>query len=172
MNKVALTALEPEDLEVLYSIENDTSMWCVSDTNAPYSHYALRSYISSQQYDIYADKQVRFVIRVDGKAVGLIDLFNFSPQHLRAEMGVAVLKEEQGKGYAEQAIRLLQQYCSNTLNLHQIYSIVPVNNAPSIAMLQRTGFDEVAKLDEWLKSVNGWKDALMLSYKFDERLKD
>lgn len=165
MNEVALTALEPEDLEVLYSIENDTSMWCVSDTNAPYSHYALRSYISSQQYDIYADKQVRFVIRVDGKAVGLIDLFNFSPQHLRAEMGVAVMKEEQGKGYAEQAIRLLQHYALHTLGLNQIYCVVPADNAPSIAMLKQTGFSKVVTLEEWLKCAEGWKDAVLLRYK-------
>lgn len=167
MKEVMLTALEPEDLEVLYTIENDPQMWCVSDTNAPYSRYALRNYISSQQFDIYADKQVRFVIRVDGKAVGLIDLFNFAPQHLRAEMGVAILNEEQGKGYAEQAIRLLQQYCSSTLNLQQIYCVVPADNAPSIAMLVKTGFAEVVRLENWLKYADVWKDAVMLRYVFD-----
>lgn len=166
MTKVTLSALEPEDLEVLYTIENDFQMWSTSDANAPYSHYALRNYISSQQFDIYADKQVRFVMRVDGKAIGLIDLFNFSPQHLRAEMGVAVLKEEQGKGYAEQAIQELQQYCRNTLNLHQIYCIVPTDNAPSIAMLRKTGFTEVVTLKDWLLNADTWKDAVMLHYVF------
>jgi diamine N-acetyltransferase len=166
MKEVTLTALEPEDLEVLYTIENDQQQWLVSNTNVPYSRYALRDYISSQQHDIYADNQVRFVIRAEGKAIGLIDLFDFSPRHRRAEMGVAILKDEQGKGYAKEAILLLQQYCSETLGMHQIYCTVPADNTASIAMLKTTGFIQIALLSEWLKTGGNWQDALVYCYKF------
>jgi len=37
MKEVTLTALEPEDLEVLYTIENDQQQWLVSNTNVPFS---------------------------------------------------------------------------------------------------------------------------------------
>lgn len=163
---IRLTALEPEDLELLYTIENDVEMWSVSSTNVPYSRFSIREYLVNQNNDIYSDKQVRFVIREEDKAVGLIDMFNFSPLHRRAEMGVAILKSERGKGYAEDAIRLLQEYCRETLGLRQLYCIVPSDNEPSMAMLKRTGFDETAALRDWLYTSKGWSEAKMLTYMF------
>ena len=161
--KLTLSALEPEDLELLYTIENDVEQWCVSDTNAPYSRYALSSYIANQQYDIFSDKQVRFVVRVDGMAVGLIDLFNFSPANRRAEMGLAILCEHQGQGYATKAIELLKDYCRNTVTLHQVYCVVPADNASSLAMLRKTGFANETLLHDWLHCAAGWKDAVWLT---------
>ena len=35
--QIRLRALEPEDLDVLYAIENDTTIWNVGNTNVPYS---------------------------------------------------------------------------------------------------------------------------------------
>ncbi len=35
--RVTLRAMEPEDLEVLYTLENDTKTWDISSVNVPYS---------------------------------------------------------------------------------------------------------------------------------------
>lgn len=155
-----LTPLEPEDLDFLYSLENDPEQWKVTSTNVPYSRYALRDYIATQQSDIYADKQLRLVIRVDEKTVGLIDLFNFEPRFGRAEMGVAIIAEQQGKGYAKEAIRLLVHYCRETLNLHQIYCIVPADNKPSLTMLRDSGFANEVTLKDWVQIDGKWVDAI------------
>ena len=37
MDEIILRALEPEDLDVLYSIENDIELWSVGYTTVPYS---------------------------------------------------------------------------------------------------------------------------------------
>ncbi len=42
---VFLRALEDSDLEFLYALENDPSIWEVSDTLAPVSRHALRQYL-------------------------------------------------------------------------------------------------------------------------------
>ena len=34
---IRLRAIEPEDLDLLYLIENDTRLWNVGTTNVPYS---------------------------------------------------------------------------------------------------------------------------------------
>ena len=168
MNSLRLAALEPEDLDLLYTIENDGEMWSIGNTNVPYSRYALRDYIANQQFDIFTDKQVRLVIRVGEpgvtaeKAVGLIDLFNFSPEHSRAEMGLAVLKEEQGKGYATESIGLLADYALNVVHLHQIYCIVPADNKPSLAMLRNNGFTNEQVLKDWTRRGEDYADAILL----------
>lgn len=166
-SKVKLRALEPEDLELLYTIENNPEMWTVGDNNTPYSHHSLIDYIASQQNDIYADKQLRLVIETtDSESVGLIDLFNFCPEHLRAEMGLAIREDQTGKGYAQDAIRCLQEYCQNKLHLHQMYCIVPEDNAPSMHMLLSTGFKECQTFKEWLNTGKGWKDCILYQYFF------
>ena len=77
---ISLRALEPEDLDLLYQVENDVSLWSVGVTNKPYSRYALHEYIASASGDIYVDHQVRLMIcNRDGDTVGMVDLMNFNP---------------------------------------------------------------------------------------------
>ena len=86
--KIKLRAMEPEDLDVLYKIENDTSLWGVGVTNVPYSRYTLHDYIANSVGDIYTDKQVRLMIdNEQGQTVGIIDITDFDPRHRRAELG-------------------------------------------------------------------------------------
>ncbi len=161
-----LTALEPEDLELLYAIENDAAQWCVGNANVPYSRYDLRDYILNQQHDIYADKQVRLVARLHPtlthNAVGLVDLYNFSPEHSRAEVGFAILKGHQGRGHATEAVRLLVDYARTTLRLHSLYATVPASNAASLAVLRANGFTNEQPLKDWLRTTDGWQDAIFL----------
>ena len=56
-----LRAMEPEDLDVLYSIENDIELWSAGYTTVPYSRYILHDYIANATCDIYADRQVRLM---------------------------------------------------------------------------------------------------------------
>ena len=60
--QVHLRAMEPEDLEVLYQMENDPSTWDVSNFSVPYSKYVLKQYIENSQCDMFADKQLRLMI--------------------------------------------------------------------------------------------------------------
>ena len=57
-----LRALEPEDLTELYEIENDPSLWDVSNITVPYSKFVLRQYIEATQSDMFADRQLRLMI--------------------------------------------------------------------------------------------------------------
>lgn len=159
-----LRPLEPEDLQLLYTIDNDPAGWEVCSQTVPYSQYDLRDYIINQSHDIYADKQLRLVITDDteqGRAVGLLDLFNFSPEHGRAEMGIAIHVKERGKGYAHKALLALDEYVSKKIHLHQLYCIVPIDNQPSITMLRSAGFLHEIILPDWLQMSHGYKDCVM-----------
>ena len=50
--QIRLRALEPEDLDFLYTIENDVSLWNVGNANVPYSRYVLHDYIAHASNDI------------------------------------------------------------------------------------------------------------------------
>ena len=42
--KVILRALEPEDLDFLFTTENDVTFWEVSNTQTPFSRFILKKY--------------------------------------------------------------------------------------------------------------------------------
>ncbi len=165
-----LTALEPEDLDLVYTIENDTSIWDVSSINVPYSRYALREYIASQHHDIYVDGQVRFVVRTtpeDGlgdneQAVGLVDLFNYQPQHERAEVGYAILARYRNHGLCTEALRRLVEYARLSLHLHSLYATVSSTHDASIRVLQHCGFTHSATLRQWFHLADGYHDAIVM----------
>ena len=46
---IYLRDLEPEDLELLYTIENAPELWNITNNDGPYSRFALKQYIASQQ---------------------------------------------------------------------------------------------------------------------------
>ena len=158
--QIRLRALEPEDLDFLYEMENDEDLWGVGCTNVPYSRQMLLDYITTATADIYVDKQVRMMMENEhGEVVGMIDLMNFDPRHLRAELGIVVKKEFCGKGIATSAIRHLQQYAKNVLHLHQIYAIVAENNKNAIKMLKGVGFQGDKLLKGWLNEGGEYRDA-------------
>ena len=41
-----LRAIEPEDLDLLYRIENDTALWNIGTSNVLYSRYLLHDYVA------------------------------------------------------------------------------------------------------------------------------
>lgn len=160
---VVLRALEPEDLDFLYEIENDRSGWCVGNANVPYSRYVLHDYVANATNDIYADGQVRMVVENGrGETVGMVDIVNFSPRHLRAEVSVIIHKRHRNKGYASSAIRQIIPYASSILHLHQLYAVISLSNSPSIRLFEKNGFVEACRLPEWLYDGRNFSDAALM----------
>jgi len=159
---VTLRAMEPEDLDMLYRMENDTSLWSLGQTNVPYSRYVLHDYISQSSGDIYTDKQVRLVIENEEKeTVGVADLTTFDPKNQRAEVGIVIMNRHRGKGYAAEAMRLLHHYAQATLHLHQVYAVVPGSNEVSLRLFHRLGYRQQGILGEWLFDGTAYHDAVL-----------
>lgn len=163
---IKLRALEPDDLEFLYALENDASIWGVSDTLAPVSRHALRTYLEHAAEDLYVVRQLRLVVTTenDGCPVGVVDLFGFEPLHLRAGVGITVVAGERGQGYARQALRLLQEHARVVLRLHQLVATVGADNQASLSLFRSAGFREVGTRRQWLRTPGGWLDAVELQY--------
>ena len=157
-SKLKLRAVEPEDLDFMYIIENDTELWPCGLASVPFSHYALKQYIAECSNDIFHDRQLRLVIETpDGISVGFVDVQNYAPLHHRAEVGIVVVPQHQRQGYASEALQLLANYVSAHLGIHQLYALVPTNNQASVALFKKCGYKETATLQDWLKCPKGWQ---------------
>jgi Acetyltransferases, including N-acetylases of ribosomal proteins len=162
--QIYLRAPEPEDIDVMYNMENDPSSWDVSCFTVPYSRYVLKQYIQASQSDIFADKQLRLMMisRESNQVVGTIDLTDFVPMHGRAGVGIAVKNEFRQQGFARQALELLIRYSFDFLHLRQLYAYVSVKNEASRKLFCSCGFAQVGILKDWLRVKNGYEDVFFM----------
>ena len=159
-----LRALEAEDVDLLYVWENDPAVWGVSGTLAPFSRHTLRRFLDEQRFDLYAARQLRLVVEtLDGRAVGLVDLFEFEPVVLRAGIGILIPGAgDRGRGFASDALDVLCRYARQVLGLHQLWCSVAPDNAASLTLFRRAGFVECGRKREWRRTPDGWADELLL----------
>lgn len=162
--KVILRAMEPEDLDVLYQIENDASLWDVGVVNVPYSRYVLRDYISRASGDAYTDGQVRLMVEnTEGVVVGIVDLVNFDARNRKAEVGIVIQPQYRHQSYATEALTSLADYARRVLHIHQLYAFVEPSNISSMGLFRKLGYQEIAELPDWLYDGETYHQAVLLA---------
>lgn len=160
---VFLRALEPEDLDFIYQIENDETVWEVSNTQTPYSKFLIKQYLENAHQDIYEAKQLRLAIckKDSNIAIGLIDLFDYDPKNKRAGIGIVIQNEvNRSNGYGNEALQLLIDYSFVHLQLHQLFANIGVNNMQSIKLFTKFGFECIGTKKDWNLSQNHYQDEL------------
>lgn len=159
-----LRAPEPEDLDVLFNMENDSSIWMVSGNAVPYSRYQIKKYIQQSQHDFYTDRQIRFMIEreADNVVMGTVDLTDIDPYNGRAEVGIALLSEYRGQGIASAALKTVLGYAKRVLRLRQLFCLVPADNETSVKLFASNGFGESGRLQQWLVHEESYSDVLIL----------
>lgn len=161
-----MRALEPGDVDVLYTWENDTAVWKVSSTIAPFSRFQLEEYVMNTRNDIFATRQLRLMIELVTPAgaetpAGTIDLFDFDPIHARAGIGILVRESFRRKGYAEEALDLFIRYAFETLRLHQVYCNISPENTASIKLFEKSGFIRCGVKKDWNYDGQQWQEEWM-----------
>ncbi|MBN08991.1 MAG: GNAT family N-acetyltransferase [Flavobacteriaceae bacterium] len=149
--KIYLRNIEIKDLETLYKIENDKTLWKSSFQKSPFSKSTILDYINnSSVQDIYESKQKRFVISSDKiNILGFIDIFNFDIINRRAGVGIVVLDSHRNKGIGLSSIKLLEIYCINKIKVHQLYATVDSKNTISIKLFEKSGFIRTGIKKDW-----------------------
>lgn len=161
-----LRAPEPADIDIIYQWENDTRIWHLSNTLAPYSKFAIEQFVLNTDKDIFALKQLRLMIDwhsagIELKTIGIIDLFDFDPYNKRAGIGILIDESSRRQGFASEALSLLIEYCFGTLNLHQVFCNIEKSNKESIHLFIKAGFVSCGTKKDWLLHDNKWADELM-----------
>lgn len=158
---IYLRALEPEDLDFIYAIENDEAIWQVSNTQTPYSRFLIKQYLENAHQDIFEAKQLRLAIcnNTNNTAIGLIDLFDYDPVNQRAGIGIIIQDtKNRSKGIGTEALGVLINYAFKKLHLHQLYANIGIENVASISLFTNFGFSCIGIKKEWIKQENRYTD--------------
>lgn len=148
---IYLRQLEQEDANLILMWENDSSNWKVSDTEVPFSLLEIQKYIENAS-NVRQNRQLRLMIckSDSNKAVGTIDLYNIHFKHKRAGIGVLIADDEsRNKGFASEAILLLEQFAQRKLNMQQLYCEVQSSNRVSIHLFTQLNYQHVGTRKNW-----------------------
>lgn len=183
--QVRLRALEMSDLNLLYDVENDLELAHCTTQLMPLSRAALKQFIQqSLTHDIFSLRQYRFVIEVCASStlenreseaanrrlpVGFLDLTDFSPEHRRAEVGIAIFAPHRGQGYGTAALQQLAQWAHRQLSLVQLFAYVQADNSASLRLFEKAGFTATALLPSWFVKGGKAQDARLFQLVFDRK---
>ena len=149
-NLINLRIIKLEDLAFLYTIENDESLWELSQVQTPFSKDVLQTYLETAHNDIKILKQLRLVITSKtNEPIGFIDLFDFDAHNKHAGISIVLTEPHRGKGYGKDALSLLMDYSFKDLGLYQLYSNVLEDNIASIRLFESVGFQKVGLKKKW-----------------------
>lgn len=163
---ITLRALEPTDLDSLLRWENDSSLWCVGNTIAPYSRKQLWEYIETYEADIFKSRQLRLMIETadNHQAIGTIDLYDFDPGNQRAFVGILIDSKFGHRGYGSRVLQLIADYARNIIGMHQLVAIVPEHNTHSLRLFNKCGYTPIATLPSWLRFGNTRQNATLFQF--------
>ncbi len=161
--KILLRPVEKEDAVRLMLWENEPDHWKVTGTEVPFSLSTIHEYIAQAQH-IRAHGQLRLMIcEIDsGKSVGTIDLYNADFKHHRAAVGILIAdSEDRQKGFANEALVLIEQYADQILALKQIHCSIHGDNEASIRLFEQAGYIQVGRRKDWFFEKGKWLDEIL-----------
>ncbi|MBT8226022.1 MAG: GNAT family N-acetyltransferase [Dactylosporangium sp.] len=80
-----------------------------------------------------------------------------------AKLGYSVHADHWGQGYATDAVRAMVVFGFRTLGLHRISAAIGPDNAPSVAVVKRLGFQYEGRLRDHVYTNGAWRDSLLYS---------
>ncbi|WP_157683754.1 GNAT family N-acetyltransferase [Microlunatus soli] len=138
---VTLRSRTDDDHDVLFQLAADLDTWEERgpDSPAPLTREAYDARVAAAASDSGA--AVRFVVDVDGRAVGSISLFGFDQLARHAEIGIALIAEARGRGIGTIAITQLVEFAFVRCNLRRVHLQAIESNVGAIRAYQKAGFE-------------------------------
>ena len=165
INVNSISPVQIRNLMINYVIENDITLWELSQTKTPFSKEIVKNYLETSQGDIKERKQLRLVITsLSNESLGFIDLFDFDAQNNRAGVSIVITAAHRNKGFGKDALKVLMEHSFKTLALHQLYSNILEENTASLRLFESVGFQNVGQKKEWRFFNGSYKNEYLLQY--------
>jgi diamine N-acetyltransferase len=155
-----------EDTDFVLEIENDISVWKVSNTTQEFTKDEIEHFIAKNTVDGLNENQKRWVISLDDVPVGFIDLFDYDEKNKRAGIGIIVHKNYRNKGIAKIALEKFILFSKNKLKLHQLYCTIISENEASIKLFTHHGFIQTGVRKDWTLFEGKYFDEVFYQYIF------
>lgn len=82
----------------------------------------------------------KIVSKNTGENIGVISVYNFKPEHRKAEIGYWIVPQFWGKGIATEVIQPVIEYWQKEKGLHRLEASIETQNTASVRVLEKAGF--------------------------------
>ena len=148
--KVILRIVRPSDATLLFLWEKKFENTRITKSQSSISLFFIRELIESQM-DVFSNHQLRFIICLKEKKntpIGTLDLYDVNFDKLESKIGVLIADNNyRNKGYADESLKLLANYCKKELSILNLFSTIHTDNIASINLFEKNGFKEIKKIN-------------------------
>jgi diamine N-acetyltransferase len=96
------------------------------------------------------------------RAVGYIQLTKMDFVHGHGELGICLAEENRGRGYAADALALLERHARNVFNIRKFVLYSLTSNKRAIGLYKKTGYQTVGTLKEHFYQDGAFRDVLIM----------
>jgi [ribosomal protein S5]-alanine N-acetyltransferase len=82
----------------------------------------------------------KIVSKESGENVGVISVYNYKPEHHKAELGYWLLPKFWKQGIATEVLKPVIDYWQKEKQLHRLEAFIETENEASIRLLEKAGF--------------------------------
>jgi RimJ/RimL family protein N-acetyltransferase len=160
--RVILTALEEHDIPFLNRFFQDMAAltFYIPTTARPLNGLQVRSLL--QDWNDGRDSFV-FAVRTGARLIGLVNLDSLDWPNSHVEIGIALTEPSaRGHGLAGEALALLIRYCFAELGLHRLWARIIEDNAPSLRLFDKAGFQVEGRLRQHVLRRGVYRDMVIL----------
>lgn len=148
--RIRLRHLEENDIDALFEIFSD------EETMRYWSSPPFQARADAEKYLADISKLFRqktlfqwgISLKESGEIIGTSTLFHLDMRNRRAEIGYILNRKFWKKGFVNEALNSLLNFAFEELNLHRIEADVDPNNAASIRVVEKLGFQKEGYLRE------------------------
>lgn len=161
---IRLRAVEPHDADIMWLAEADSDQWIQNSMSAPLSRRNILNYALTYDADPMRSGQLRLMIERKSdptEIVGIIDLYDISPIHRHAFVGIYIFPPFRLNNFARKALLLLEEYCFNLLNITHLAAKIMEHNEASVSLFESSNYQLRGAIPNWLHA-NGDSHSLLL----------
>jgi ribosomal-protein-alanine N-acetyltransferase len=168
--KVFLRYLETKDAEALLQLESrNQSFFQMYMGTREQEFYTLEGQLqriqrNQEKKDLDQNYSFGIFLIENGEMIGTIALFEVLRAHLQScFVGYFLDKNQNGKGYMTEAVRMIVTYSFEELKLHRIEAGVMPHNIGSMKVLMKAGFHKEGIARKNVKIDGTWQDHQVLA---------
>lgn len=165
---VTLRAPHTEDIPYLARLRNDLTLQKqLMVVPRPNSNERVQDWVARRMNDEHG---VFFVVAAGATALpcGFIQLTDIDFLHRRANLGVCIGPEAQGRGYGGEALELTEAYAAAILSLRKIVIHVLSHNTAAVVVYERAGYSRVGVHQEHFFQDGRFCDVLVMEKRIPE----
>jgi len=152
--RLALRPLVTADVPALYRLYADPEAMRYWSSAARDQLAQAEAYCEAALAGYQSGELLRLGLDVGGQLAGVINLYNFSRQNRRCDIGYMLGRDYWGKGYMQEAMTAMLDYAFGPLQLHRIEADIDPRNSASARLLKSLHFVHEGHLRErWI--ING-----------------